>query len=122
VISNVEPLTFAKNLFQNGIQIFEHVGIEKSNHTATVAFDPHSSTGIVHRFFGMRITVQFDDKFDCDAIEIRDVRRHWRLPSEFVSAQLPVAETLPQDRFRGGRFVAHRAGAFEKSRGDEPCG
>src|SRR5437773_448478 len=51
--------------------------------------------------------IQFNCELAIDAVEIHDESSNWNLATEFVTAELSVAQARPDPLFRVGWFVPH---------------
>jgi hypothetical protein len=114
VILIYQRLTFAKNFFQHSIKMPVNVVVDEANHAKSVSRQSLCSCRIVNHSFCMRIAVDLDDQTHFVTEKIRDERRPRVLPAEFESAELSVADALPEFLFGRRGFMAHFSCAFQQ--------
>jgi hypothetical protein len=87
------------NRHQDAFGISEHVIVPESKHSVT--FDHQAA--ITDRVGGRLImlpTIHFDNQPPFSADKVADVTKYRLLPHKLVPIDLPVANTIPEDRFR----------------------
>jgi hypothetical protein len=112
----------AQDLSKNRIEISMNIVVEESNNVETIAFDVDRSRRIVPVVSIVRPAVEFNDKFNGRAEEIRDEGTKGLLSSKFETVQASIAQAVPQLLFRRCGIVAHLPRIGEQLRRDVEAG
>ena len=90
----------AQNLSQHVFHPQQHVVVPETNDAVTVGLQKTRALVVLWRALKVLAAIEFDDQRWIKAEEIDNVRSYWNLAAEFVTAQLPVAQSTPQGLLR----------------------
>ena len=92
--------------------MMKHIIVQESNDVKPVAYQAFGSAIIVRLPIAVRVAIEFNDEVDCVAIKVGDERLNDMLAAEFNSAELAVAEAVPQNLLGRCGLVTHGAGSL----------
>ena len=88
-----------KNPFQNCFSLQQHFVVPKPHDAKPRARQIMRPLQILQRMLEMLTAVELDDKSRSQADEIRDVPAELSLPTESITAELAVAQEIPEMAF-----------------------
>ncbi|KJZ65124.1 hypothetical protein VD17_14325 [Pseudomonas fluorescens] len=101
-----------KDLLKHVTHPLNDLQIAKPHNLNTLLLKVKRSTLVMYfcRRLVMLTTIQFDGQLQFHAIKIQDVRRAWKLPTEFQIGDLPRTEFLPEQELAVSLIGAQMAG------------
>jgi hypothetical protein len=101
-----------QDLLKHFTHPLNYLQIAKPHNLNTLLLKVKRSTPVMYfcRRLVMLTTIQFDGQLQFHAIKIQDVRRAWKLPTEFQIGDLPRTKFLPEQELAVSLIGAQIAG------------
>src|SRR5262249_22713462 len=87
------------NHFQDAVQIFNDIGIPKTENCHALTFHPFIAPAITDPRPGVLATVELDGETQCRTVEVQNITAGWMLAAKARGADLTTPQPLPETPF-----------------------